>query len=263
MGVIYHETCGRDTTINKHEFASKLLAVEPTIIAEQVIQYILSNGIEDNFVVTGFRNNAEVDLFTKYFAIADENSFYIDASHETRFERWSLRKRDPNIPYTKDEFLRINKLQSCMGICSIRERKGIHIIKNNYKKLNTYYKLLDKYAADIDVIFAESIESRINKISKINELSLEACVLLTLAMEYLKNENVYYTTTQIAKRINYLFPYLNKKKNKNNISRYFNVTFYLYYELSHKEGKIVYKLSPLGYSEAIKILEKLERMNNK
>ena len=40
------------------------------------------------------------------------------------------------------------------------------------------------------------------------------------------------------------------------------MTFYLYYELSHKDGKIVYKLSPLGYSEAIKILEKLERMNN-
>ena len=263
MGVIYHETCGRDTTINKHEFASKLLAAEPTIIAEQVVQYILSNGIEDNFVVTGFRNNAEIDLFTKYFAIADENSFYIDASHETRFERWGLRKRDPNIPYTEDEFLRINKLQNCMGVCAIRERNGMRIIKNNYKKLNTYYKLLDKYTADVDVIFTESIESRINKISKINELSLEACVLLTLAMEYVKNENVYYTTTQIAKRINYLFPYLKKKKNKNNISRYFNVTFYLYYELSHKDGKIEYKLSPLGFSEAIKILEKLEKMNNK
>lgn len=263
MGVIYHETCGRDTTINKHEFASKLLAKEPTIIAEQVVQYIMSKGLEDHFVVTGFRNNEEIDLFTKYFAIADENSFYIDASKDTRYERWVLRQRDPNIAYTQDEFTRINELQNGMGVCAIRNRKGISIIRNNYKKLSTYYKLIDTYAVDVETAYTESVESRINKITKITELSLEKCILLVLANEYLRNENAYFTTTQISKMIRNIFPSLRKKKNKNNISRYFNMTFYPYYEISQREGKIVYKLSPLGYSEALLMLRNVERMNNK
>ena len=262
MGVIYHETCGRDTTINKHEFASKLLAAEPTIIAEQVIQYIMSKGLEGHFVVTGFRNNEEIDLFTKYFAIASENSFYIDASTEIRYERWVLRQRDPNMSYTKEEFDRINELQNGMGVCTIRQRSGISIIKNNYKKLNTYFKLIDAQAVDIETASTESVESRINRITKVNELSLEKCILLVLANEYLKNENAYYTTTQISKMIKNLFPLLRKKKNKNNISRYFNMTFYPYYEISQREGRIVYKLSPLGYSEALLMLRNIERMNN-
>lgn len=263
MGVIYHETCGRDSTINKHEFASKLLAAEPTIIAEQVVQYIMSKGLEDHFVVTGFRNNEEIDLFTKYFAIADENSFYIDASKNIRYERWVLRQRDPNIAYTKDEFARINELQNGMGVCAIRTRKGISILKNNYKKLSTYYKLIDAQAVEIEAASTESVENRIHRIMKVNVLSLEKCILFVLTNEYLKNENEYYTTTQISKMIRKLFPSLRKKKNKNNISRYFNMTFYPYYEISQREGRIVYKLSPLGYSEALLMLRNIERMNNK
>lgn len=260
MGVIYHETCGRDTTINKHEFASKLLAAEPTIVAEQVVQYIMSKGLEDHFVVTGFRNNDEIDLFTKYFEIPDENSFYVDASKETRYARWLIRQRDPNIAYTMDEFSRINELQNGMGVCAIRTRKGIRILKNNYKKLSTYYKLIESHASDIVTAYTESVECRINKVSKIRELSLEKCILLVLANEYLKNENAYFTTTQISKMIKIFFPSLRKKKNKNNISRYFNMTFYPYYEISQKEGRIVYKLSPLGYSEALKMLNNIEKM---
>ncbi len=41
------------------------------------------------------------------------------------------------------------------------------------------------------------------------------------------------------------------------------MTFYPYYEISQREGKIVYKLSPLGYSEALLMLRNIERMNNK
>ena len=223
----------------------------------------MSKGLEDHFVVTGFRNNAEIDLFTKYFAIADENSFYIDASNETRYERWVLRQRDPNIAYTIDEFMRINELQNGMGVRAIRTRKGISILKNDYKKLSTYYKLIESHAADIETTYVESVENRINKITRVSELSLEKCILLVLANEYLRNENVYYTTTQISKMIKNIFPSLKKKKNKNNISRYFNMTFYPYYEISQRDGRIVYKLSPLGYSEALLMLGNIERMNNK
>ena len=170
-----------------------------------------------------------------------------------------LRQRDPNIAYTRDEFARINELQNGMGVCAIRTRKGISILKNNYKKLSTYYKLLDAQAVDIETAYAESVESRIRKICAVTELSLEKCILLVLANEYLQSENAYYTTTQISKMIKKLFTSLRKKKNKNNISRYFNMTFYPYYEISQREGRIVYKLSPLGYSEALLMLRNIER----
>ena len=47
------------------------------------------------------------------------------------------------------------------------------------------------------------------------------------------------------------------RKNKNNISRYFNQSYYLYYEIK-KDNKInKYKISPIGYSEAILIMRVL------
>lgn len=258
MSIIFHETCGRETSINKHDFASKLLETEPNIIAEQVVQYLMSKGIEDNFVITGFRNNSEIDFFTKCYAISNTNSFYIDATKGIRCDRWMTRKRDPNATYNPEEFERINELQNRMGVCEIRKRNGMQVLRNNYKRLTSYYRMLDSHFGDNNINF-ESVESRISHFCTISELSLEKCVLLTLAYEYIKCENDYYTTTQIAKNINRLFPYLKKKKNKNNISRYFNRTFYPYYELSQREGRTVYKLSPLGYSEALLMLKNLEK----
>lgn len=259
MGVIYHETCGKDTTINRHDFASRLLQAEPTIVAEQVVQYIMSKGLEDNFVVTGFRNNAEIDYFVKNFAILDKYSFYIESREDVRYDRWERRQRDPHGIYSLEEFARINDVQSGMGVREIRNRRGIQIIKNNYKKHKSYYDALDNVVSDIDTEYEKNVEERIQYFQDTKQLSLEKCILLTLALEYLKDENTYLTTAQIAKKINAIFPVLEKKKNKNNVSRYFNMSLYPFYELSTKEEKIVYKLSPLGYSEALLMLKHLEK----
>ena len=259
MGVIYHETCGKDTTINKHDFASRLLKAEPTVIAEQVVQYIMSKGLEDSFVVTGFRNNEEIDYFVKNFAILDKYSFYIDSSEDVRFDRWVRRRRDPHAVYSREEFARINDVQSGMGVREIRNRKGIRILNNDYETHKSYFDVLDDIVSDIDTIYEENVTDRIKHFQNTKQLSLEKCILLTLAFEYLTDENIYFTTAQIAKKINALFPSLEKKKNKNNVSRYFNMSLYPYYELSTREEKIVYKLSPLGYSEALLMLKHLEK----
>ena len=259
MGVIYHETCGRDTTINKHDFASRLLKAEPTIIAEQVVQYIMSKGLEDNFVVTGFRNNAEIDYFIKSLTISNKFSFYVDSCVNVRFDRWVRRRRDPHGIYSMEEFIRINDVQSGMGVREIRNRKGIRILNNDYEKHEPYYDVLDDIVSDIDTIYEENVADRIKHFREIKQMSLEKCILLALANEYITDENIYFTTAQIAKKINALFPTLKKKKNKNNVSRYFNMSLYPYYELSTREEKIVYKLSPLGYSEALLMLKHLEK----
>lgn len=41
------------------------------------------------------------------------------------------------------------------------------------------------------------------------------------------------------------------ERSKNNISRYFNQAFYVYYEVNRVDGKNRYKISPIGYSEAV------------
>ena len=259
MGVIYHETCGRDTTINKHDFASRLLQTEPTIVAEQVVQYIMSKGLEDNFVITGFRNNAEIDYFIKNFAVLDKYSFYVESSEDVRFDRWERRKRDPHAIYSREEFSRINDVQSGMGVCEIKNRKGFQILMNDYKTHKPYYDALDNVVSDIDTVYEKNVNERIKHFRDIKQLSLEKCILLTLALQYVTDDNTYFTTAEIAKKINTLFSALEKKKNKNNVSRYFNMSLYPYYELSTREEKIVYKLSPLGYSEALMMLKHLEK----
>jgi len=83
-------------------------------------------------------------------------------------------------------------------------------------------------------------------------ISLEKIILIVLAIEYKKNEFQYYTTTEIAHIIN---KYLNgTNKSKNNISRYFNQSYYPYYEIKKENKKNKYKLSPTGYSEACNII---------
>ena len=84
-----------------------------------------------------------------------------------------------------------------------------------------------------------------------DNISLEKTILITLASEYKKDENNYYTTTEISHLIKKYFG--NVKKNKNNISRYFNQTYYPYYEIRKEKNKVKYRLSPSGYSEACNI----------
>ena len=169
------------------------------------------------------------------------------------------RRRDPHAVYSREEFARINDVQSGMGVREIRNRKGIRILNNDYETHKSYFDVLDDIVSDIDTIYEENVTDRIKHFQNTKQLSLEKCILLTLAFEYLTDENIYFTTAQIAKKINALFPSLEKKKNKNNVSRYFNMSLYPYYELSTREEKIVYKLSPLGYSEALLMLKHLEK----
>ena len=72
-----------------------------------------------------------------------------------------------------------------------------------------------------------------------------------LAIECQKDESRYYATTEISHLINRYFK--EYKKNKKNVSRYYNQSFYVYYEVKYENRKNRYKLSPIGYSEALRV----------
>ena len=83
-----------------------------------------------------------------------------------------------------------------------------------------------------------------------------------LALMTVYSDDKYFTTTEIAGLVNNVFIGISKRKNKNNISRYFNQTFYPYYEIKRDNNNVLrYKLSPTGYSEAMIIARKLLKIN--
>ena len=131
---------------------------------------------------------------------------------------------------------------------SIEKMKDVITIDNSTDGLSHYYRAFRKqflHDAERDVI-------KINKktIKSIN-ISLEKAILITLAIECQKDESRYFTTTEMSHLINRYFK--DYKKNKNNVSRYFNQSFYVYYEVRYENRKNKYKISPIGYSEALKV----------
>lgn len=89
-------------------------------------------------------------------------------------------------------------------------------------------------------------------------ISLERAILITLAIEYQKDESKTFTTTEISYLINKYFKAI--ERSKNNVSRYFNQAYYVYYEVKYINRRNRYKISPIGYSEALMILRNLKRM---
>lgn len=87
------------------------------------------------------------------------------------------------------------------------------------------------------------------------KISLEKTILVTLAVEYQKDDSKMFTTTEISHMINQVFKCF--ERNKNNVSRYFNQSFYIYYEVKYENRKNKYRLSPIGYSEALMIIRNL------
>lgn len=88
------------------------------------------------------------------------------------------------------------------------------------------------------------------------KISLEKAILITLAIEYQKYESRTFTTTEISHMINHNFKVL--ERNKNNVSRYFNQSYNVYYEVKYENKKNRYKISPIGYSEAMMMIRNLK-----
>ena len=177
---------------------------------------------------------------------------YLNADFDTRYERWVRRKRDADI-YTKNRFANIDQLQQSMGVGDISIMNEITNIDNNHDGLQYLYN-------SFDTVISSEKSQRFSfdktTIFQSNKISLEKAILITLALLNQSNETKYYTTTEISKQINQTFKQF--KKNKNNVSRYFNQSYYLYYEVKKEGRKIKYKISPIGYSEAMRIMRQVD-----
>ena len=241
------DTHGSISNVDKHVFAAKMLQAEPLFVVKKVVDYLRDHEINDKFVITGFRTEEEVNAFSKAFPADKIHLIFIKADYEERFWRWKLRQRDCE-QYTEERFKEIDTIQEEMGVGSIENVKSVMTLDNNVDGLSHYFRAFRKQF----LIEAERDAIRINKkaIKSLN-ISLEKAILITLAIECQKNESRYFTTTEISHLINRYFK--DYKKNKNNVSRYFNQSFYVYYEVKYENRKNRYKISPIGYSEALKV----------
>jgi inosine/xanthosine triphosphate pyrophosphatase family protein/dephospho-CoA kinase len=251
MSLKYFETHGIRFTISKNIFAAELLKIEPLIVVENIAKYMLMKNIYSRFIVTGFRTDNEVSVFREMFSNQDIRTIYITADLNIRYNRWIKRNRD-NIKYSMEEFSKINNLQDEMGLPKIKEINNVIIYENNNDGLGLLYKdFSERFVGDV-------ISEKINETSiPMQNISLEKTILVVLANEYKKNDCNYFTTTEISHLINKYFSGMNK--NKNNVSRYFNQSYYPYYEIKNEKNKNKYKLSPTGYSEANFIIQKIRR----
>jgi inosine/xanthosine triphosphate pyrophosphatase family protein/adenylate kinase family enzyme len=257
MSLKYFEIHGANFTIDKNIFAAEALKVNPLIVVENILKYIQTKKLYDNkFIVTGFRTPDEVSGFCKQFISQDMRIIFMISDFDVRFNRWLKRHRD-NIDYTIERFTKINNLQEEMGLLNIKKIENISIYENDKDGLEYLFNdFKEKY---IDINFVSEIKTE--NFMAIQTVSLEKVILVTLAIEYRKNESSYYTTTEISRLINENF---NGKyhKNKNNVSRYFNQSYYPYYEIKREKQKNKYKLSPTGYSEACTIVVKYKDILN-
>ncbi len=245
------ETQGTMSGVDKHEFASAVLKVDPLFVVKRLVDFLHENDIIDRFVITGFRTQTEVEAFRKSFHGSRVHYIFISSKYEERYKRWMRRHREVDY-YTEDRFKDIDGVQESMGVGNISEMSGIQFFENSIDGLPSFYKRFrGKFLRGI---VQEPI--RINKTElRKRSITLEKTILITLFFEYQKDEKRSFTTTEIAHLVNKYFRTL--ERSKNNVSRYFNQAYYVYYEVKYENRRNRYKISPIGYSEAMKTLRYL------
>lgn len=245
------ETHGADSGVDKHLFAAKVLDADPLFVVNKMVDFIKENDIYDRYVITGFRTIHEVEAFIDSKISGRMQIVYIDSDYTERYKRWLLRKREID-QYTEERFKAIDTVQQEMGIGKTAEMKGTQIFDNNTDGLPLFFdnfrkRFLNSTKNDPFEIHIKELESK--------NITLERAILITLALEYRKDVSKDYTTTEISHLINKYFRTF--ERSKNNVSRYFNQTYYVYYEVNHVNGRNRYKISPIGYSEAMRTLRNI------
>ena len=249
------ETHGTDSNVDKHLFAEKVLTVDPLFVVNKVKEYLQDKGIYDKFVITGFRTQDEVKSFVQAFHVNRLNVVFINTCFEKRCRRWMLRQRDAD-NYTEERFKEIDAVQETIGVGAIAEMDNVMMIDNDIEGRSMFYKRFRKKF--LTGSRQEPISFNEEDFQKM-KISLERAILITLALEYRKDENQSFTTTEISYLINQHFK--DFIRSKNNVSRYFNQSYYVYYEVKYVNRKNRYRISPIGYSEAMMAIRNLKIPN--
>lgn len=242
------ETHGTTSKVDKHLFAAKVLQAEPVFVVSRLIDYMRSNNIYDRFVITGFRTKEEIEDFQKRFHSDRLRLLFINTSFDERFRRWKLRQREVD-EYTEKRFKEIDDVQEGMGIGHVACMPKMNFISNDsFDVSSTYKNFYRKFLKDFK---KEAVSISMKDLAYV-KISLEKAILITMALAYRDNQSHWFTTTEITQLVNSVFKLV--QRSKNNVSRYFNQAFYVYYEVQCFNRKNRYRISPIGYSEAIKML---------
>lgn len=251
MSVEFLEIHGHKSKIDIGEFAQEILKVKPHIVVDSIFKYLENIPNVNSIILTGFRTTSEIEYYMKFSPLRGNFVIiFVQADYEIRYKRWVERNR-----YFSDtqkiEFDKSNTLQREIGVEKITELENISTIKN-VGTFSEYFKLFqNKYLSESEMNSSLDLFDTQNIIPK----SLEDAILITLAVDYKLGGEKYYTTTEIARKINDTFKSLIKEKHKDNVSRYFNQKIYPYYEVRIIKDKLKYKLSPTGYSKTIFLLK--------
>lgn len=247
-----YATHGSQSGVDKHLFAEEVLKTEPLFVVDRVAEYMQEHKIYDRYIVTGFRTEEEVNAFVKRNQSDKLHLVFVDSSFEERYKRWKHRHRDVET-YSEERFKEIDVVQERMGVGKINHTQGITIVDNHVDGLMNFFKNFREKC--LDDLSQEPI--RIDTIELLPlKLSLEKAIMISLALEYQKDETRIFTTTEISYLINKYFKVL--ERSKNNVSRYFNQSYYEYYEVKYVNRRNRYKISPIGYSEAMMILRNIK-----
>jgi inosine/xanthosine triphosphate pyrophosphatase family protein/adenylate kinase family enzyme len=247
MYLSYYEKHGISSEVKIGDFAKDALKNNPSIVVDQIIKHLnsLKKGKLLPVIISGFRSPEEIKNFKqKYKGDLDIQEVFINASTPIRFKRSLDRGRNDGV---KDilEFEKIDTQQNEMGISIIKDEIGNQFTISNEGSFDEYYD-------EFESRFQESLMYLPNKSSDTSNhaqsltnknIKLEDAILVSMFL----NKNAFLTTTQIAHLINSTFNNIAKKE-KDNVSRYFNYRYYPFYEISIEDAKIRYKLSPTGLS---------------
>ncbi len=245
-----------DSEIKISDFAEEALKQKPEIAAKKIVEYMNSLD-EQPTVISGFRSMNEINWLQQEFENREvRKSFkliFVEASQNIRFKRYNERKRD-GLEVEPAQFQLQDDQQIRMGLQDVSYSLEKITILNE----GTFDEFYNE-AKSVLQLSNNSVHNYIIDWSIFRHLSrnigLEGPIFMALLSKWEERENrPYFTTTEIAKLINELFPAM-KPKYKDNVSRYFNQDFYAYYEIAPNpdENKRRYRLSNSGYGRAMAI----------
>lgn len=234
------------------DFAEQALAENPTIAAERVVEY-LRDHLGDPIVVSGFRAPEEIAFLVSEMKSLGKtfNRYFVRANQDLRYARLCTRGR-PGDNLTIEEFCSRDLQQQRMGLDTISGSPNTLTVYNE-GSLADYLDQVDRFAEDqcrdFDIILS------LGKLTNLTDAGLQEAILIALLSVWTNDERRdFFTTRQIALLIAKTFPSI-RPKHKDNVSRYFNQDYYVYYEIeAQTNGTKAYRLSNTGYGTAIRAL---------
>lgn len=259
MHLAYNQRHGLTDEFSISEFALCALKEQPDVAASEIIEFLHKNPIRP-WVITGFRALAEIDALHACLKNVGQEfkTVFIESDMETRYLRMTTRNRSGDTS-EMGEFARRDEQQKEMGLDIIRSTFE-HASIANMGSLADFLALVLEAAYGAGCKVSKSTESMQGfKTLDLDEVPLQDAILISLLTKWSDSENrEYFTTTEIAHLTGKVFPNATKKQ-KDNVSRYFNQSFYPYYESIVGTDRMPnrYRLSNTGYGEAINRLRAL------